>query len=422
MRGAVEETGGSGVQSYLSCLYGSVMGNNHLSIGEIPEDDSTNCSADLSGEAAEKMARGLCVHGASSSARAGREELPRRGNAVEGLTEVPFSQWHQRLPELHKLARPLLESRAVQRLAGVTFLGILSPRFRDVIESPLWPAVKRDAVEDGSRYDHLLGVALVALDLARRFDFSERGQRYAVAWGLTHDIATWPLSHTSEPVFTAVTGMSASNLRAGILLGSAEVPEHYRLAPILRDLGIDPIVLASLFDRRASLADEELDLLKQVVWSPLTPDTLEGMWRSGAVFGVPVMHPDAVVSAFLRHRGAACLDRRGMPAVIDFWLAKSMIYDRFINREDVILWESAWTAALRRRCSSLPLSDSLELSEDELVSAVKRQGLPAVSRVIRYKEPQEYVISGALDALPPNPPISELWKVLRREPVGTSHE
>jgi len=27
---------------------------------------------------------------------------------------------------------------------------------------------------------------------------------------------------------------------AGILLGSAEVPERYRLAPILRDLGGDP--------------------------------------------------------------------------------------------------------------------------------------------------------------------------------------
>jgi hypothetical protein len=50
------------------------------------------------------------------------------------------------------------------------------------------------------------------------------------------------------------------------------VPERYRLAPILRDLGSDPIVLTSLFDRGATLADEEFDLLKQVVWSPLPPE------------------------------------------------------------------------------------------------------------------------------------------------------
>jgi len=85
-----------------------------------------------------------------------------------------------------------------------------------------------------------------------------------------------------------------------------------------------------------------------------------------------------------------------MPPVIDFWQAKSTIYERFINRADVVLWESAWTFALQRCCSSVLLAASLELSEDELVSAVKRQGVPAVSRVVRYQEPQEYVINGAL--------------------------
>ena len=395
------------------------MGDNLLTFGSTPEEDPTSGSAVRSRKAGE-MARRLGLRGATSSARTCREELPRKGNAVKGMTESPFSQWHQRLPELHALAQPLLQSRAVQRLACVTFLGILSPRFRHVIDSPLWPQSLPDAVDDGSRFDHTLGVALLALDLARRFDFSERGQRYAVAWGLTHDIATWPLSHTSEPGFTALTEMTARNLRAGILLGSAEVPECYRLAPILRDLGLDPIALVSLFERNGTPADEELALFKQAIRSPLTPDTLEGMWRCGVVFGVPVMPPDEIVSGFLRHRGIACLDRRRMPAVIDFWMGKSTIYERFINREDVMLWESAWAVALQRCCFGISLADSLELSEDDLVGAVKRQGLPPVSRVIRYKEPQEYIINGALDALPPEPPVSELWRVLRREPDGSS--
>src|SRR5207249_171088 len=132
-----------------------------------------------------------------------------------------------------------------------------------------WPAPKQGAVEDGSRYDHTLGVALVALDVARRFGFSERGQRYAVAWGLTHDIATWPLSHTSEPAFTTITGISARSLRAAMLLGSQQVPERYRLAPVLRGLDIDPAALASLFDRSSFPADEELATFKEVVHSPL---------------------------------------------------------------------------------------------------------------------------------------------------------
>lgn len=184
----------------------------------------------------------------------------------------------------------------------------------------------------------------------------------------------------------------------------------------------DSRILLSLFDRNATSPDEELALVRQVIHSPLTPDTLEGMWRSGLVFGVPVPNPDEVRAAFLRHRGVACLDRRAMPAVLDFWRGKSAVYERFINRADVTLWESGWTAALEQHCSGVSLPESLELSEDELVSAVKRRGVPAVSRVVRYKQPQEYVINGALDVLPPEPPVSELWRVLRREPVGTSHE
>lgn len=337
-------------------------------------------------------------------------------------SENPLSQWHQRLPELQALARPLLHSPAVQRLASVTFLGILSPRFRSVIDSPLWPATEWGGVEDGSRYDHALGVSLIALDLARKFEFSERGQRYAVAWGLTHDIATWPLSHTSEPAFSTITGIPARRLRSAILLGSEEAPERYRLARILLDLDIDPSTLATFFDPSGIPADEELALLKQVVRSPLTPDTLEGTWRCGAVFGVAVMHPEEGVAAFRRHRRTACLDGSQLPAVLEFWRRKSAIYYRFINRDDVILWESAWALALERCCAGTSLTNSLELTEEELVHRVKEAGLPAVTRVVRYKEPQEYLINGVLDALPPEPPVGELWRVLRREPIGTFRE
>jgi hypothetical protein len=399
------------------------MGDSLLSFGSTPEADDADAGMAIENPAAAgKAAQRRFLHCAAFPAWDRRGEWPRRGSAVNGSYESPLSQWRRRLPELDALARPLLQSHAVQRLAGVTFLGILSPRFRGAVDSPLWPAAKREAVEDGSRYDHTLGVALIALDLARKFDFSERGQRYAAAWGLTHDIATWPLSHTSEPAFSALTGVPARRLRAAMLLGSHEAPERCRLAQVIRDLDVDPSTLASLFDQSGFPADEELAVFKQVVSSPLTPDTLEGMWRCGAVFGVPVLHPDKVVAALLRHRGTAYVDGRRVPTVLDFWQSKSEVYNRFINREDVVFWESAWTLALQRLCSGVSLADSLELNEDELVGAVKRMRLPTAPHVIRYKEPQEYIINGALDALPPEPPVSELWRVLRREPVGTSHE
>jgi hypothetical protein len=330
-----------------------------------------------------------------------------------------LSQWQPRLPELEALAGPLLRSAAVQRLRNVTFLGILSPRFHRLPGCPLWPAHAASLPDDGSRLDHSVGVALTALEVARRLGLSSDAQRYAVAWGLTHDIATWPLAHTSEPAFEAITGTTPRTLRTAMVLGRAEAPEPYRLAPALREMGVDPEALARLFDRGPAAVESELALFMQVIRSPLTPDTLEGTWRCGVVFGVPVPPPQEVLLALVRRDRTASLGRQHLRAVLEFWRRKAEVYRNYINREDVALWESAWSLALQREFVGISLDRSLDIPEEALVERVRRTGVPPTRRVVRYKEPQEYYVNGALDALPPEPPVSELWRVLRREPAGS---
>src|SRR5712692_5977768 len=107
--------------------------------------------------------------------------------AVSPTSRLP-SDWQGRLPELEALARPVLDAAAFRRLGGVTFLGILSPRFQRIAHPPLKPAGPAARLDDGSRQEHSVGVALCALDLARQLGLSAHGERYAVAWGLTHDI------------------------------------------------------------------------------------------------------------------------------------------------------------------------------------------------------------------------------------------
>jgi hypothetical protein len=318
---------------------------------------------------------------------------------------------------LDVLVGPLLRSQPVQRLRKLTFLGILSPRFRQLPSCPLWPRVVVPIPDDGSRFDHSIGVALTALDIAQQLGLSLRAQRYAATWGLVHDIATWPLSHTSEPAFTAVTGLTSRRLRESMLLDREDVPPPHHLAAILREMDLDPVTLVDLFSR-VPVRDQDLALFQQVIRSPLTPDTLEGAWRSGLVFGVPVPAPEEVRLALTRRDQQVCLTRQGLPLVLEFWNRKADVYQRFINREDVVLWESAWTLALQRDFAGLTLPQSLEISEAELVVKVQRTGLPPPQGVVRYKEPQEYYVNGDLDALPPEMPVSDLWRVLRREPAG----
>src|SRR5262249_27228560 len=127
--------------------------------------------------------------------------------------------------------------------------------------------------------------------------------------------------------------------------------------------------------------------------------------------------PEEVQRALVRHDGGAYLDRAYLAAVRDFWERKAQVYRDFINREDVVFWESAWTLGLQQAFAGLSLSRSLEIKEEELIETVLRQGLPLSQEPLRYKEPQEYHVNGLLDALPPLVPVSELWDLLHRGPA-----
>lgn len=330
-----------------------------------------------------------------------------------------LNQWAARRSELEGLVAPLLNSPAVQRLRHVTFLGILSPRFRGAVPSPLWPQTAPISEQDGTRLDHSIGVALTALDVARRLELSRRGERLAVAWGLTHDLATWPLSHTSEPAFASTTGRSSRDLCMSMILGRDDAPPRYRVHAELQELGIAPEELVGLIDREAGPLDEDANLLWQLIHSPLTPDSLEGIWRCGVVLGVPVPSPHEVARGFSRHGGFARYSAACLPHIFDFWEGKRGVYTRFINRRDVVLWESAWSIAIQRAFASVSLAESLDIPESKLIETVQRHGLPAITAVSRYKEPLNYYVRGGFDTPSTNPRLSDLWQVLRREPLGS---
>lgn len=334
---------------------------------------------------------------------------------------IPGSPPPDRLAELEPIAKPLLDSPAFRRLGGITFLGILSPRFARQFPSPLWGR-NGSAPADGTRLDHSLGVALIALDLARRLRLSAAGVRYAVAWALTHDIGTWPLSHTGEAAFRSITRTTSQEVRQAMVLGSEKVPQPYRLDQILRQMDVKPEVLVCQFQKK-SPPEPDLALLTQVAHSPITPDALEGAWRAGTVFGVAVPSPADILPCFVRIGGNVCLDRQHFGIVTDFWRKKAETYHRFINRPEVIFWESAWTLAIKRECVDWTLAESLDATEDSLVSRIRAVGLPTSSHVIRYKKPQEYLVSRNIETLRADPPVAELWRVLERKPMEvSSHE
>lgn len=304
-----------------------------------------------------------------------------------------FRDWHSRIGEIQPFARAILKSEAFSRLGAITFLGILSPRFADTVQSPLYAKRSRPLPGDGSRQSHSLGVAIVALDMARFLGFSETAQRYAVAWGLLHDIGNWPLSHTGEAAFSRLTGASTRELRKRIIVGDPSFPSSLRLERAIREDELAPELLVAFLNRQADELSLELRQLLEVLTSPLSPDTLEGMWRAGKVFEVAVPPPSQFTRLFLHGLFRdVYLNKQFSDRVLTFWRLRRSIYQRFINEPSVMDWESKWSRAIQRRFAGISLLDSLYLRETDIVSNVLAQDSLETGPLSRYKDPLEYVI------------------------------
>lgn len=287
----------------------------------------------------------------------------------------------------------IVQSAAFRRLYGVSFLGILSPKYRDLPQFPSVLARGGQVSAEQTRAHHSVAVAYMAFDAVSRLGFSKQVQRYATVWGLCHDIATWPLSHTGEAAFSQTTGIGSQSLREMMVKGDSRLPDRLSLFSAIRDAGVNHEVILALFDKQSVLPSEELDVFSKLIHSEINPDTFEGMNRSGRVFGVPMPRRSLFGSLFgsdlLTPLG---LGRKGTETALAFWRGKSRIYRDFINSNRTVEFESRWSVSIRNIFAKHDLVRSLDLSEVDLLYGVVTGRLDVALDVVRYKAPHHYTL------------------------------
>ncbi len=327
--------------------------------------------------------------------------------------------WNNLFQEMFEFAAPIINSAAFSRLGSIAFLGLLSARFKNLVTSPLHVDARgygKYAVFEGSRRCHSINVAWTLLGLSRNLGLSRKAQKYAICWGLLHDIATWPLSHTGEPAFSEITRNESKSLRKRMILGSEYLPESLSFAKILLRMGIDPSTLIELYQKKPSDLDHDLEMLWQIVKSPITPDTLDGIWRAGLSFGIYVPHPAAVVASLSIKDSDLFVLREKKDLIIRFWEKKSWIYKHIINHPDVVQWESAWSYSIRNNFQGLDLVESLGISEMEIIKKIQRKNLLPQSHVYRYKWPNSYyVCQEKKKMLDSDLPLGSLFNILKKK-------
>ncbi|MCF8070065.1 MAG: HD domain-containing protein [Desulfobacterales bacterium] len=299
------------------------------------------------------------------------------------------------LSEVANYAEPIIESYSFHRLKDISFLGALSPKYLNkIIQNPhhTEAGLRNIHACDGSRLEHSIDVAVIAYQLCDRLMFSKEAKKYAVAWALLHDIATWPLSHTGEAAFAKITSTNTSKLREMMILGKPDLSEKFSVYEPLKESGIDPNKLLDIFHNRADKLDYDLRKLSNIIHSPITPDTLAGIYISGKVFNVNVPNPLDIIKSFEPGLFKIEISKKFSNQIISFWRRKSDIYKQHINKKNVTVWESNCSLAIEKAYPNVSLEESLIIPEDEIIENINKKWVKHSNSIFKYKSPLKYYV------------------------------
>ena len=209
----------------------------------------------------------------------------------------------------------LAKTETVSRLAEVSFLGAIDYS----------PWARRVGGYLTSRFDHSLGVALLANDAAKALEVNEAERKVAVAAGLLHDIGHGPLSHSLESAFERRFGLNHHSATTTLLIGSSARARELRSVLARHDVDVDEVLALMV-------GEHPTHPMSELFSGPINLDTIEGILRSVNYRGNTRKMPKlsgvlaAATSIVAGDRSATAIGR-----LDEFWLVKGLIYSQLVR-------------------------------------------------------------------------------------------
>jgi hypothetical protein len=240
------------------------------------------------------------------------------------------------------IARALIATRPMQRLAGIGFLGAI-----DYVRhgSGRSPHRRRH-----NRLEHSIGVAHLADLYARGAELSESRRLLLIAAALLHDVGHGPLSHTLEPVFEAEFGINHHSMTRRIVTGTS--PLGHEIRDLLLDARIDLEEVLALIEGQH---DGDVGFLFS---GQINLDTLDGITRCRA-FMARRTAPGSARTTVLKWA------RETHPPLADFdtfWKLKHDVYNLFIGAPHGAVLDAIAQAYMRSALKEFS-SDDFYLTE-----------------------------------------------------------
>lgn len=242
----------------------------------------------------------------------------------------------------------LIDSRFFQRLAGVSFLATLDLVYD--VENPT------------SRYDHSIGVASFALDIADRLALSPQDTEVLVLANLLHDIGHAPFSHNSEPFLVEKKNMYHKGLLSTYLrYNSNFLPDEFAYEDLLGSRSEE--VRARIRDLIVTKSSDDHAIF-DLFYSPLNCDKLDGNPRTARHLRLGGLAGEELLGSFARRGNGIYLVRDRACLATAFWNFEKDLYWRHIYVKNVFAAEAMVTRALELAFDSPDKVDRFVLSTD----------------------------------------------------------
>ncbi|MFX0103455.1 MAG: HD domain-containing protein, partial [Candidatus Hodarchaeota archaeon] len=225
----------------------------------------------------------------------------------------------------------IINSAEFQRLKGVSFLGFMAKNF--------------NTRKDYSRFEHSLGVAFLAKNLANRLNLDDDEARLFILASFLHDIGHMPFSHASEEVFSKISRMNHYRRTIDMIKGRKLLKtggEQENVAAIIKDFNIHPEEIINLYNGKS-----QFPFLNELWKNPINLDTIDAINRCAYSFKTENINPLHVIDYIQRNeKGNLFIDVKDIEKLDKFWNLKDFIYTQFIYGKKNIILESMLNQAL----------------------------------------------------------------------------
>lgn len=225
--------------------------------------------------------------------------------------------------------------------------------------------------------------------------------RHAAAAALLHDASQWALSHSCEGAFAHLTGFNNGQITQAMIFDSSVLPTKYHLGRLLEDLDLDRESVWGLLKKSPESADQSWfwTAAADLFACPLNPDTIDGIARACAIFGVECPLREDVADCLELISGRLSV-RGGSLEVLDaFWKSKDDVYSGYIHNSSAMLLELQYSLAVTRAFPSISLAAALDLTDDMVLDKIGNS-LPemdskstATGFKLRFRRPRRYTIN-----------------------------